>query len=101
MHVLIVDIHVKPERLDDFLVIARDNASNSLLEPGVVRFDVLQQKDDLNHIVLVEVYHEADDHKKHGTTAHYLRFRDSVDDMMAEPRTRAVYANVFPDDGNW
>lgn len=101
MHVLMVHIHVKPECLDDFLAIVRDNASNSLLEPGVVRFDVFQQKDDPTQISLVEVYHGAEDHAKHGTTEHYLRFRDGVADMMAEPRTRVIYTNIFPEDMNW
>lgn len=101
MHVLMVHIHVKPERLEDFLEIVRDNASNSVLEAGVVRFDVFQQKDDPTRITLVEVYHAAEDYQKHITTAHFLRFRDRVEDMMAEPRTRMVYSNIFPADDAW
>ena len=96
MHIIIVHLHIKPEHVEAFRAATIDNARNSLQEPGVVRFDLLQQLDDPTRFVLHEVYHSADGLAQHRDTAHYLRWRDAVADMMAEPRTRAEYANVFP-----
>jgi len=101
MHILMVHIHVKTEHLDAFLAATRDNASNSLKEPGVVRFDVLQEKDDPTHITLVEVYHNASGHEQHRTTDHYHRWLSSVEGMMDGQRTRTIYTNVFPEDADW
>jgi len=102
--VLIVHVHVriKPELVDAFKAATIDNARQSLEEPGVARFDVVQQLDDRASFVLVEVYRTADAPAAHKATAHYARWRDAVADLMAEPRTSARYVNVAPeDDGGW
>lgn len=78
-----------------------ENARNSLLEPGIARFDVVQQQDDPTRFVLVEVYRTAEDPAKHKETSHYLKWRDTVADMMAEPRYGIRYCNVFPEDAGW
>jgi autoinducer 2-degrading protein len=70
-------------------------------EPGVARFDVVQSREDPTRFVLVEVYRNEDAPAAHKQTAHYLRWRDTVADLMAEPRTAARYVNVFPDDRGW
>jgi quinol monooxygenase YgiN len=70
-------------------------------EPGIARFDVIQQADDPTRFVLVEVYRSADAPARHKETAHYARWRDTATEMMAEPRTSIKYANVFPDDAGW
>lgn len=101
MHILLVNIRVKPDRLADFINATLDNAQNSINEDGVVRFDVLQQKDDLTSFTLVEVYRDPKGHAAHRETAHYLRWRDSVAEMMAEPRVATVFSNLFPDDPGW
>jgi quinol monooxygenase YgiN len=100
---LIVHVHVrvKPERLADFIQASAANASNSLREPGIERFDVIQQSDDSTRFVLVEIYRDADAPARHKETAHYAAWRDAVADMMAEPRTSVKFANVFPMDANW
>ena len=100
---LIVHVHarVKPESIDAFKQATVENARNSVKEPGIARFDVIQQSDDPTRFVLVEVYRTADAPAQHKQTAHYLKWRDTVADMMAEPRGSLKYVNVFPDDGGW
>lgn len=99
----IVHVHVRviPEFAEQFAQATMENARQSLLEPGVARFDVVQQTDDPTRFVLVEVYRTADDPTRHKETAHYQTWRDTVADMMAEPRQSVKYSNVFPDDSGW
>ena len=101
MLVVHVYVHVKSECIDAFRAATLDNASNSIQEPGVCRFDVIQQQDDPTRFVLIEVYRSTEDPARHKETAHYARWRDTVADMMAEPRSSVKYANVFPDDSGW
>jgi quinol monooxygenase YgiN len=85
---LIVHVHVrvKPEFVEAFQAATRENAANSLQEPGVAQFDVLQQADDATRFVLVEAYRDAKAPARHKETAHYAKWRDAVAPMMAEPR---------------
>lgn len=101
MLIVHVHVHVKPEHVEAFREATLDNASNSVREPGVARFDVLQQQDDPTRFVLVEVYRTPDDPAQHKETAHYHRWRDTVAEMMVEPRMGVKYANVFPDESGW
>ena len=101
MIVLIVNIRVKPERVEEFKAAITENASNSVREPGVARFDVMQQMDDPAHFTLVEAYRTPEAVAAHKETAHYLKWRDTVTDWMAEPRTSAKFVNVFPGDQGW
>jgi autoinducer 2-degrading protein len=96
MLVAIVHVHVKPQCIDSFKTATLDNASNSIKEPGVARFDVYQQADDPSRFSLVEIYRSDDDPARHKETAHYARWRDNVADMLAEPRTRITYNIIFP-----
>jgi quinol monooxygenase YgiN len=99
VHVL---VHVKPDCVEAFKIASLENARNSVLEPGIARFDVIQQTDDPTRFVLVEVYRTGEAPAQHKETAHYARWRDAVADMMAEPRTSAKYANLFPaNDTGW
>jgi quinol monooxygenase YgiN len=101
MFIVHVQIKVKPDSLEAFKTATLANARASVQEPGVVRFDVVQQKDDPTRFVLVEVYRDAAANLAHKETAHYPVWRDTVADMMAEPRTRVEFNNIFPDDSNW
>ena len=101
MLVVLVYVHVKPESVDAFKAASLDNASHSVREPGIARFDVIQQADDPTRFVLVEAYRTVEATTAHKATEHYARWRDTVADMMAEPRTSTKYANVFPDDEGW
>jgi len=101
MLIVHVHVHVKPECVEAFKVATIENARRSLLEPGVARFDVVQQQDDPTRFVLVEAYRTPQAPAAHKETAHYAKWRDAVAPMMAEPRTSVKYANVFPDDAGW
>jgi autoinducer 2-degrading protein len=96
--VLVVHVHVtvRPDRVDEFLEATDRNARASLSEPGVLRFDVLQDQADTEHVVLVEVYRDADAATAHKETAHYATWRDSVANMMVRPRESVKFAAVFP-----
>jgi len=101
MHIVFVHVHVKSEAIDAFKQASLNNAQNSIQEPGIARFDVLQQSDDPTHFVLVEVYRTSDDPVKHKETMHYKLWRDTVAEMMAEPRQGIRYNNLFPTDEGW
>jgi quinol monooxygenase YgiN len=101
MLIVHVHAHVKPEFVEAFRQATIENARHSVQEPGIARFDVIQQTDDPARFTLVEVYRTPDDPARHKETAHYQKWRDAVADMMAEPRTSLKYANVFPDDKGW
>jgi (4S)-4-hydroxy-5-phosphonooxypentane-2,3-dione isomerase len=95
MQVVFVHVRVKPESIDAFKAACVDNASNSILEPGVARFDVVQNADDPTRFVLIEAYRTADAPAAHKATAHYARWRDTVADMMDEPRSAVRYESLF------
>jgi autoinducer 2-degrading protein len=101
MLIVHVQIHVKLESVDAFRAASIENARNSVAEPGIARFDVLQQPDDATRFMFVEVYRDADAPARHKETAHYAAWRDTVAVMMAEPRISVKYANVFPPDLGW
>jgi (4S)-4-hydroxy-5-phosphonooxypentane-2,3-dione isomerase len=95
MLVIHVDIRVLPDSLPQFLLATERNASSSLTEPGVLRFDVIQDNADPTHVVLVEVYRDAAAHAAHRQTPHYATWRDVVAEMMAVPRSSVQYSPVF------
>ncbi|MGP8260616.1 MAG: putative quinol monooxygenase [Acidobacteriaceae bacterium] len=100
---LIVHVHVrvKPESVADFWRATIENASSSVQEPGIARFDVVQQQDDATRFILIEVYRTPEAATAHKETAHYAKWRDAVASMMAEPRHSARYSAVFPDPQGW
>jgi autoinducer 2-degrading protein len=95
MLIIHIQVHVKPENVEAFKQATIENARESVKEPGIARFDVVQQADDPMRFVLVEVYRTPDAPVKHRETAHYAKWRDTVISMMAEPRTRVEYKEVF------
>ena len=101
MYIVHVHVHVKPECVEAFRVATLENARHSVLEPGIARFDVVQQADDPTRFVLVEAYRSPEDAARHKDTAHYPVWRDAVADMMAEPRSSLKYLAVFPNDAGW
>jgi Uncharacterized conserved protein len=101
MLIVHVHVHVKPECIAAFREATLANARESVKEAGVCRFDVVQQVDDPERFVLVEVYRDNDAPALHKETAHYKKWRDEVEHMMAEPRRSVKYANLFPDDSGW
>lgn len=101
MYIVHVYVHVKEDKVEAFRSATLENASNSLQEPGVARFDVVQQQDDPNRFVLVEVYRTEADALSHKETRHYEKWRETVAGFMAEPRSSIKYVNVFPNEEGW
>jgi quinol monooxygenase YgiN len=101
MFIVHVYVRVEPESVEAFKEATLENGRNSVQEAGITRFDVIQQLDDPTRFVLVEVYRTPEDPARHKETAHYQAWRDTVAEMMAEPRSSVKYANVFPDDQGW
>ena len=101
MLIVHVYAHVKPEYVEAFRLATMENARNSVKEPGIARFDFIQQQDDPTRYVLVEVYRTPEDPARHKETTHYAKWRDTVGEMMAEPRSSIKYGNLFPDDKGW
>jgi quinol monooxygenase YgiN len=100
---LIVHVHVqvKPESVADFIEATTENARNSLREPGIARFDVVQQSDDPTRFILVEAYRDEAATKAHKDTSHYAKWRDIVASMMNAPRSSVKFSNLFPADTDW
>ena len=101
MLIVHVFVHVKPDCVEAFQAASLENARHSVQEPGIARFDVVQQADDPTRFVLVEAYRSIEATVAHKATAHYARWRDAVAEMMAEPRTAVKFENVFPPDEDW
>jgi autoinducer 2-degrading protein len=98
MLVVHVHVRVKPEYVEAFKTATLQNARQSICEPGIARFDVMQQADDLTRFVLVEAYRTPEAPVAHKGTQHYAEWRDMVAPMMAEPRSSVKFNNLFPDD---
>ena len=101
MLIVHVQVRVKPECVEAFRAATLENARQSMREPGIARFDVVQQQNDPTHFVLVEVYRTEDAPAQHKETAHYQTWRDTVAAMMAEPRSSVKFVNLFPADIGW
>jgi quinol monooxygenase YgiN len=101
MLIVHVHVHVKPKFIDAFREASVENARASVREPGIARFDVIQQIEDPARFILVEVYRSPEAAGQHKETAHYQVWRDKVAPMMAEPRTGVKYANIYPGEEGW
>ena len=101
MFTVLVFVHIKPEVIEAFKEATLENACYSVLEPGIARFDVIQQADDPTRFVLVEVYRDAEAPARHKQTPHYAKWRSVAEDMMAEPRSGVRYDILFPDESGW
>ena len=96
MHVTLVHVQVKPADIDDFIAATRFNHEASIQESGNRRFDVLQSPEDPCHFILYEAYISAEAAVAHKQTAHYLAWRDTVADWMAQPRQCIRYEGLLP-----
>ncbi len=101
MLIVQVHVHVKPEHIDAFRAASIKNAELSVQESGIARFDIIQQADDPSRFILIEVYRTPDAPAQHKETSHYKLWRDTVADMMAEPRASLRYSNIFPPEEGW
>jgi quinol monooxygenase YgiN len=100
---LLVHVHVRvtPGCEKAFRTASVANAEASRREPGVLRFDLLSDREDPTRFLLVEVYRDAAAAAAHKETAHYAAWRDAVSDLMVEPRRSAKYVNLSPGDAGW
>ena len=96
MTVNFVDVFVKSEFVDDFKKITHDNHINSVLEPGIYRFDILQDEKDPSHFVLYETFDSDEAIQAHRETEHYSRWRDTVAPWMDRPRNGTRFKMIFP-----
>jgi quinol monooxygenase YgiN len=101
MLIIHVQVHVKPEYVEAFKKATFANVRESIKEPGVARFDFVQQQDDPTHFVFMEAYRTAEAPAAHKETKHYQTWRDAVAPMMAEPRASVKFKNLFPEDSAW
>ena len=101
MLIVHVHVHVKKDKVEPFKNVSIENAQNSIQELGIARFDLIQDREDPTKFILVEVYHTTEDIMRHKETSHYQKWRDSVENMMAEPRKSIKYVNIFPDEHGW
>lgn len=101
MLIVHVHVHVKPGSVADFTQATLENARASIQEPGIARFDVVQQQDDATRFVLIEAYRTPEAAAAHKETAHYATWRDTVACMMAEPRHSVKFNEVFPASQDW
>lgn len=101
MLIVHVSVFVEPHFVEAFKTATVENARQSRQEPGIARFDVVQQSDDPTRFVLIEVYRSSDAAAAHKETKHYQVWRDTVAEMMAQPRSSTKFANVFPSDEAW
>ena len=101
MIVQLVHICVKPEAIEAFKAATLDNTRHSRLEPGIAQFAFTQQADDPTRFVLVEAFRSDDAIAAHREAAHYLKWRDTVTDMMAEARHATRTISIDPADRDW
>ena len=101
MYIVQVHVRVKPEFVDEFISATVENARNSVLEPGIARFDFVQDLEDPTQFLLVEVYRSPDAPAQHKETNHYKVWRDTVAELMIVPRISRKYVNLFPDEAGW
>jgi quinol monooxygenase YgiN len=100
---IVVNVYIKtyPESIEAFKNATLENARNSINEPGIARFDFIQQNDDSTNFLLVEVYRDEDSMMAHKQTSHYAKWRQAVENMMFQPRKSVRYNTLFPEDKNW
>lgn len=102
MLVIHVHIKVKEKHIEMFKTISMENAKKSMLEPGIVRFDILQNNEEPTRFVLNEIYRNLEATAAHKETLHYKKWRDEMENLMSEPRFSEKLTNIFPDDqGGW
>ncbi len=95
MYTVLVYVHVKADSVEAFKAATLENARNSINEPGIARFDFIQQQDDPSRFVLVEVHKTPEASGQHKETAHYKKWRNIAESMMAEPRYSVRYETLF------
>jgi (4S)-4-hydroxy-5-phosphonooxypentane-2,3-dione isomerase len=98
MLIVQVNVHVKDDQVERFIMATEENVKNSILEQGIARFDFFQNMEDPSRFILIEAYRNEDAPAKHKETEHYKKWKAAVESMMSEPRFSIKYANILPSD---
>jgi (4S)-4-hydroxy-5-phosphonooxypentane-2,3-dione isomerase len=101
MLAVLVDVQVVPGTEEAFIEASLKNCKQSLFEPGIHRFDLIQNVDDKSNFVLVEVYNDVFAPAAHKATKHYAEWAETVKSMMAKPRSASKYRTLFPSPLYW
>lgn len=96
MIVTCVSVFVKEDRIEDFIKATVENHQNSIKEEGNLRFDVLQCSSDPSRFTLYEAYESQEAAALHKKTAHYMKWRETVEDMMKKPREGVAHSVIAP-----
>ena len=96
MVVTCVHVYVNKEYIDDFIEASIKNHKSSILEPGNMRFDILQSAEDPARFLLYEAYESGEASSEHKKTPHYQEWRETVADWMARPREGVPYKAICP-----
>ena len=91
-----VTMFIKSERIDSFIEATIENQKNSIKEDGVIRFDVLQCKDDKSSFMFYEVYKTEEAVEQHTKTKHFVKWNDTVTPWFAKSRDRVLYSVIAP-----
>ncbi len=97
MHVTLVEINVKPDKVQEFLAVFRQNHLGSVQEPGNLRFDVLQDEQSPNRFYIYEAYRDEQAVAAHKKTAHYLRCVEQLEPLMTGPRKKTTFIGLLPE----
>lgn len=102
MVVLHVTVQVKPEHFAEFLEAVLHDAEHSEKdEPGCLRFDVVQDRDDPNRLYYYEVYKDEAALEAHRQTAHFKLYMEKTKDWLAAAPKRCFGNNLIPNDAAW
>ncbi len=99
---LIYQFHhfIKPELVEEYKTATLENAIKTMEEPGVLRFDVLQDKEDPSHFSLFEVYRDIEAREKHLETEHFFAWKEVALAAFAKKGHGFEFEAVHPE-GEW
>jgi len=95
MFIAAVHVYIKPDKVDDFIAGIKANHEGSIAEPGCLRFDVAQSKEDPTEFLLWEAYLDEEAAAFHKTTPHYLAFKERMPELMAKDRHSDLFDGVY------
>ncbi|MDN2485159.1 (4S)-4-hydroxy-5-phosphonooxypentane-2,3-dione isomerase [Kosakonia sacchari] len=96
MNVTLVEINIKPDRVDEFLEVFRANHEGAIREPGNLRFDVLQDPKVKTRFFIYEAYRDEAAVQAHKETPHYRACVAKLEELMSEPRKKRSFIGLLP-----
>jgi quinol monooxygenase YgiN len=98
MIVFLINHYVKPEFVNPYQDAVREDARNSRLEDGILRFEVFQDVQDPAHFTLLEAYKNKVAREQHLKTPHLLRFREILKEQGMLTRSESNEVCLLFDD---